>query len=222
MSGGYTARARRAFHHAGEDVRRQDLLEATLGAVAELGLQGATVREIARRAGVTPGLIRHYFESKERMFEAAYRQVVETMQQTAVAAAESESDAKAWLKAYILACFRPPMIDPRYLALWATFISQLSVDPALAAINREVYLAGRDRLERHIAASLRDAGRALAPGEPRALAIAVNGVIDGLWLEATMAAQLFGDGELSRIALVSVERILGLSLADLSHPQTRR
>ena len=38
---------RRTFHRAPEGERRQDLIEATLDTIAELGLQGATVRQIA-------------------------------------------------------------------------------------------------------------------------------------------------------------------------------
>ncbi|TJV46121.1 MAG: TetR family transcriptional regulator [Mesorhizobium sp.] len=205
------ARLRQSFQHAGEEARRQDLINATLDAVAETGLQGATVREIAKRAGVTPGLIRHYFENKELMFQAAYRQVVDNMFHMTSSAAEREPNAKASLKAYVASAFKSPMIEARNLTLWATFISQLSVDPALEAINRETYLVGRDRLEAYITQALRDADRRFAPGEPRALSIAVNGLIDGLWLEATMAAELFEEGELERIALAVVEGILGIS-----------
>ena len=223
MSGG-TARARRPFHHAGEEARRRDLVAATLDIVAELGLEKATVREIAKRAGVTPGLIRHYFENKELMFQAAYHEIADAMLQQALDAAQGEAEAKASLKAYILACFKPPVTDPRNLTLWATFISQLSVEPALAAINRERYLIGRGRIEAYVTRSLQDAGRKILKSEARALSIAVNGVIDGLWLEATMAPDLFAEGELERIALTAVERILGLSLTDTgnrTHPKAK-
>jgi TetR/AcrR family transcriptional regulator, transcriptional repressor of bet genes len=213
MSGG-TAPARRSFHHAGEEARRRDLVAATLDIVAELGLEKATVREIAKRAGVTPGLIRHYFENKELMFQAAYHEIADAMLQPALDAAQGEAEAHKSLKAYILACFRPPVTNLRNLTLWATFISQLSVEPALAAINRERYLIGRGRIEDYVTRTLRDAGRTVRKNEVRALSIAVNGVIDGLWLEAAMAPDLFAQGELARIALSAVERILGLSLAE--------
>ena len=138
---------RRPFHHESEETRRQDLIAATLDAIAESGLKGATVREIAERAGVTPGLIRHYFVSKELMFQAAYRAVMMTMFETADQAAEEEgSDALSRLRVFVLANFKPPIIDPRNLSLWATFISQISVDPALAAIHREGYLAFLGRI----------------------------------------------------------------------------
>ena len=206
---------RRSFHHESVEVRRQDLIAATLDAIAEFGLQGATVREIADRAGVTPGLIRHYFVSKELMFQAAYRAIMNTMFETANDAAEElGTNAISRLRIFVLANFKPPIIDPRNLSLWATFISQITVDEALAAIHREGYLAFRDKLEAHIGAALEETGRKLAPGELRYLAIAINGLMDGLWLEGSMAADMFGEGELAHVALSSVERLLGISLAE--------
>jgi TetR/AcrR family transcriptional repressor of bet genes len=206
---------RRPFHHESEETRRQALIAATLDAIAESGLKGSTVREIAERAGVTPGLIRHYFTSKELMFQAAYRAVMLTMFETADQAAEAEgTNALSRLRVFVLSNFKPPIVDPRNLSLWATFISQISVDAALASIHREGYLAFRDRLEAHIGAALTESGRDLAPGELRNLAIAINGLMDGLWLEGSMAADLFGEGELARVALSSVERLLGISLAE--------
>jgi AcrR family transcriptional regulator len=62
--------ARRAFE-PGVD-RRQHILEAALDVFAEVGFDAATTKEIARRAGVTPGLIYFYFPNKEGLFSAAF------------------------------------------------------------------------------------------------------------------------------------------------------
>jgi TetR/AcrR family transcriptional regulator, transcriptional repressor of bet genes len=204
---------RRSFHHESEDVRRQGLIAATLDCIADYGIQGATVRQIADRAGVTPGLIRHYFVSKELMFQAAYREVVYTMFETASKAADEQiDDPLARLRTFVLANFQVPIIDQRMLSLWATFISQTGVDPALAAIHREGYLSYRNTLESLLADAMKAAGRDSDAEERRSLAIAINGLIDGLWLEGCMAGEMFADQELGRIALASVGRLTGLSL----------
>ena len=204
---------RRTFHHESEDVRRQDLIAATLDCIVDNGIQGATVRQIAERAGVTPGLIRHYFVSKDLMLQAAYREVVYTMFETAAKAADDEASGPGErLRVFVLSNFKAPIIDQRMLSLWATFISQTGVDPALAAIHRESYLSYRNTLESLLEDALRDAGKQTSADERRALAIAINGLIDGLWLEGCMAGDLFQDGELGRIALKSVEHLTGLPL----------
>lgn len=45
--------------------RRERLLDAALGVFVDKGVDGASVKDIARAAGVTPGLLYHYFESKD-------------------------------------------------------------------------------------------------------------------------------------------------------------
>jgi AcrR family transcriptional regulator len=59
--------------------RRSALIAATQDLVAEGGPEAATVRAIAERAGVTPGLIRHYFQSKDELIRAAYRALMDGM-----------------------------------------------------------------------------------------------------------------------------------------------
>ena len=64
--------SRKAFQRLSQDQRRRDLLEATLSCVAQHGLAGASVRRVAEAAGVSPGLIRHHFGTKDDMVRAAY------------------------------------------------------------------------------------------------------------------------------------------------------
>lgn len=214
--------SRRVFHRAGEAERRQDLIRATLDCISEKGLEGATVREIAARAGVTGGLIRHYFASKDQMLQAAYRETMASMTTTAISAAgasgESAGDVKSArlrLHDFIIANVSPPVTDPRTLSLWAGFIGHIRVDPEFARIHRENYLIFRDALEELISGFLTECGRTPAAGESRKLAIAINGLIDGLWLEGSLAQDLFDDHALPRIALESVEALLGgLSLTE--------
>lgn len=206
--------SRRVFHRAGEAERRQDLIRATLDCISEKGLEGATVREIAARAGVTGGLIRHYFASKDQMLQAAYRETMASMTTTAISAAADEGggdvkSARLRLHDFIIANVSPPVTDPRTLSLWAGFISHIRVDPEFARIHRENYLIFRDALEELISGFLAECGRTPAAGESRKLAIAINGLIDGLWLEGSLAQDLFDDHALPRIALESVEALLG-------------
>ncbi|WP_420340228.1 TetR family transcriptional regulator C-terminal domain-containing protein [Roseibium sp.] len=206
---------RRSFHRAPEAERRQDLITATLDCISELGLQGATVREVATRAGVTPGLIRHYFSSKDQMLQAAYREVMTGMtSKVADAADKGQSSARARLHDFIVANLTPPVADGRALSLWAAFISHVRVDPDFAEIHRESYLAFRSVLEALVADVLTEAGQAADTRRCQEFAIAINGVIDGLWLEGTLVGDLFSETPLPGIAVRSVEVLLGgISLA---------
>lgn len=52
--------------------RRRQIIEAALAVFARKGFDGATNKDIAHEAGVTPGLIYHYFEDKRALFGAIF------------------------------------------------------------------------------------------------------------------------------------------------------
>ena len=200
---------RRTFHRAPEGERRQELIKATLDTIAELGLNGATVRQIAIRANVTAGLLRHYFASKDQMVAEAYRSMLANF---AARACDVEGEPGARLRQFIVLNLTAPVADGRSLSLWASFIGQVRVDPELAAIHREGYLAFRNDLQALIRDFLVAEGRPASEDECRRHAIAINGIIDGLWLEGCLAGELFEEAELASIALSAIEALLGLSL----------
>jgi AcrR family transcriptional regulator len=62
--------ARKVRERAVAQVRRELIMEAARGAFFELGLDGASLREIAKRAGYSPGALYSYFASKEEIYAA--------------------------------------------------------------------------------------------------------------------------------------------------------
>lgn len=59
---------RQLRHQALADVRRELVLNAARSAFFELGMEKTSIREIAHRAGYTPGAIYSYFASKEELY----------------------------------------------------------------------------------------------------------------------------------------------------------
>lgn len=206
---------RRKFRREGEERRRQDLIEATLDCVAERGLQGATVRAIALRAGVTAGLIRHYFPGKEELLQAAYASIVGRMTEQAKAALAMEgAGPRRRLAAFLEANLGPPVVDARVFSLWAGFIGRAHSDPALAVAHREGYLGFRDEVEALVAEVLLAEGRRASKAELRRDAIAINAIIDGLWIEGCLASDMFEPRELADVGIATVEALLGLNLRE--------
>lgn len=202
---------RRPYKRESEATRRDALILAALDLVGEAGPEAATVRAIADRAGVTPGLIRHYFSSKDELIRAAYRRLMEWLtQDSSVALLQADKGPKAQLVAFVQASLRPPVVDPARLGLWAGFLNALRRDPEMRVIHDQGYRAYRDLLEALIAALPRDATAA----QCRRDAIACNAVIDGLWLEGSALPEAFAVGELEDIGIASVSAILGINLKD--------
>nr|WP_076784761.1 TetR/AcrR family transcriptional regulator [Parafrankia discariae] len=59
------------------DQTRQRVLEATLRCVAEVGYARATIREIARAAGMTSGSLYHYFPNKAELVKETFHDIAQ-------------------------------------------------------------------------------------------------------------------------------------------------
>ena len=200
---------RRPYRRESEEARRDALILATLDLVAEGGLQAATVRAITDRAGVTPGLIRHYFLTKEELTRAAFRRLMDRMTADSALTLQSAGENPARrLAAFVTASLSPPVVDPKRLSLWAAFLTILRTDPPTREVHEHAYRAYRDLLETLI----RDLPRAADPDQCRREAIACNAVIDGLWLEGSALPDGFARGELAEIGLSAVAAILKFDL----------
>ncbi len=76
------------------DVRRALVLAAARSAFLELGLEGASLREIAKRAGYTPGAIYSYFSSKEEVYGALLGESLERLN-ALVGAADAATERRS-------------------------------------------------------------------------------------------------------------------------------
>lgn len=200
---------RRPYRRESEEARRDALISAALELVAEGGPQAATIRAIAERAGVTPGLIRHYFTSKDELTRTAYGYLMDRMTNSNAEVLQSAPDnPTSRLAVFVAASLNPPIVDPLQLGLWAGFLHGMRRDPSMRLVHAERYYAYRDLLQSLIAALPRVATEA----KLRADAIACNAVIDGLWLEGSALPEGFASGELEHIGMTAVGAILGIDL----------
>lgn len=175
-----------SFRRADPDERRQSLIEATARCLALHGAGGTSVRTICTLAGVSPGLLRHYFGGVGEAIAAAYRW---TGSRVAAALAEAVARAgtnpRARLLAYLTASFQPPIADAELLATWLAFWSMTPGDPRIGALHTRIYAEFRSGIE--------DLLRACRPDLPdvRLPAVALTALIDGLWLELSLGKAPF-------------------------------
>jgi AcrR family transcriptional regulator len=184
-----------SVRRADPDARRQSLVEATARCLARLGVAGTSVRTICAEAGVSAGLLRHYFGGVDEAIACAYRWTgtrVSAALEQAVTAAGSEPRTR--LLAYLTASFRPPIADADLLATWLAFWSMTPVDPRIGALHEEVYGEFRDGMDGLI--------RALRPdlADTRLVTVALTALIDGLWLELSLGKAPFTPEEAEGLA----------------------
>ena len=167
------------------DVRRRQLIEATIGAIAELGFNATTIAEIARRADVSTGLVSFYFGDKDGLLEATLRHLARELSRTAAARMRDATTPRDRIQAVIETTLGASQFERRIGAVWLAFWGQVSHSPRFSRVQR-AYL-------RRTAGNLRFALRPiLMPAPARALAETIAALIDGLWLRATLSSDLDG------------------------------
>ncbi len=183
------------YRRAEPDQRRQSLIAACSRVLANDGVGGASVRAIAKEAGVSPGLVSHYFAGIDALVAAAYEQLgakVSAALDAAVAAAGP--DPRARLDAFVTASFLPPIADPQLLATWIAFWGLVRARADIANEHDAQYGHYRTRLEALLA------GCGLPDDQLRRAAIAATAQVDGLWLELCLSPGNFSAGEAAEIA----------------------
>jgi AcrR family transcriptional regulator len=150
------ADARIVRQRAVADARRSLVLVAARSAFFELGLEGASLREIAKRAGYTPGAIYSYFGSKEEVYGALLGESLERLNDfVGAAVAEPESrrtaaarirTAKDMLRAKATAFFDFYREHPRDLDLGFYLFHGMQPRGLTPALNERLNARLRDAL----------------------------------------------------------------------------
>ena len=99
------------------DSRRTFMLDAARSVFERLGIEGASIREIAKQAGYTPGAIYSYFDNKEAIYGALLGESLERLNAAVTLAGLPELDSAKFLEAKASAWFRFYAAHPRDLDL---------------------------------------------------------------------------------------------------------
>lgn len=187
---------RQAFTRESADSRREALIAACARCLAKHGAQGTSVRAICLEAGVSPGLLRHYFEGIDALVSETYRATGARVADALHAAVEAVAtdNPRGRLLAFVTASFREPIADPELLATWLAFWSLSRTNSAIGKIHDEIYADNRRDMERLIMACPG------APANPRLMAIALTALVDGLWLELSLGNAPFSADEAEALA----------------------
>lgn len=166
---------------APEDVRRRQLIDATIESLAEIGFNASTLAQIARRAGVSPGLVAHYFGDKDGLLEATLRHLSLRLYRATAQRLAAASTPRGRVQALIDANLAPEEFDQRTSSVWLAFWGQVLHSERLRRVQR-VYQA-------RMLANLRHDLRGLvAASDVSRIAITIAAVIDGLWLRSSLSA----------------------------------
>jgi len=185
-----------------EPVRREQLIRATFQTIDEMGLADTTVATIARNAGLSTGIVAHYFGDKDGLLNAAMRQILRELK-AAVARHRSAcaDDPRAQLRAIVDGNFDDSQTNGTAMRVWLTFWAASMHQPELARLQR----ANDHRLYANLCWQFR---RVLDQAPARLAARGLAAMIDGLWLRGSLVGEVFNADHARQIAYAYIDHQL--------------
>ncbi|KVE23907.1 transcriptional repressor BetI [Burkholderia singularis] len=167
------------------EIRRAQLIDATLRSIDEVGLPGTTLASVAQRANISTGIVSHYFGDKDGLLEATMRRVLDDLRAAAARhRAAAPSTPRERLRAIAAANFDDTQINVPAMKTWLAFWSQSMHEPALKRLQR----VNTRRLYSNLCAAF---ALALPRLRAREAASGLAALIDGLWLRGALAGGPF-------------------------------
>lgn len=164
-----------------EGMRAEEVLETALALFSQESYADVTVQEIARRVGITHSLIYYYFESKEKLFQAAVLHVLDrVMEQYARVTAQHDDPVDLlndWFETNVK--LAEPLRSVVRIMFEYSEAGGRRASPSVERVIRQFY----DFERRTIADGIR---RGVASGrfrceDPDRLAVFVSRCIDGIF-----------------------------------------
>lgn len=158
-----------------ESIRRQQLIDATIETVAEVGLKATTIQLISKKAGMSSGIISHYFGGKQALIEASVRYLLSRLKMEETPATPYER-----LHKIVELNFSAVQQSKDSTRTWLSFWGQSMHDPALGRLQ-EVN-------KRRLVANLRHSFKQLlSPAVAYEAAEMTAALIDGFWLRCALS-----------------------------------
>ncbi|PPC77073.1 transcriptional regulator BetI [Pokkaliibacter plantistimulans] len=164
------------------EIRKPQLIDATLEVIGEVGLGKTTVAMISKRAGVSAGIINHYFGGKDGLLNQSMRTILRELNDGV--RERREALPADWpierVRAIVGGNFDSRQLDPRVMKTWLAFWAQAMHDEELARLQR----VNEKRLLSHLRYELR---KCLSREQAREVAAGIAALIDGIWLRGALS-----------------------------------
>ncbi|WP_169815514.1 TetR/AcrR family transcriptional regulator [Nocardia inohanensis] len=154
--------------------RRNQLLDRLADAIAEGGIEGVSIRDLAQRAGVSIGTVQYYFSTKTDLLTAAWYhvrdQAVERFRQSGIGELEPGEQLLG-----VTELLLTPTPEHRLSRMWLALVARAAHDPGIAALHREQWADTAELLARLLAAA-----NPVRAAESADAATELLGLLDGL------------------------------------------
>jgi AcrR family transcriptional regulator len=197
------------FKREAPEKRRADLVQAAIRCLSEGGMSAFKMERIAAEAGVSLGLLPHYFTSKTELLAEVYRAALydDVNRKIAELADKDAAGSPAARLCRIMdAIIDPEYLKPANLTVWLALWGEIVVNPDLRRAHRALYRSYIKSLADLIGMVAADRRRAVNATK---IARSLQALIDGLFLERALDRQAVRHADFRRASYEFLELHLG-------------
>ncbi|MDZ4370411.1 MAG: TetR family transcriptional regulator C-terminal domain-containing protein [Phenylobacterium sp.] len=177
--------ARQADHNE----RRKLFAAAALAVIAREGLEGLTMREVAKEAGFTTGALTHYFQSKDEVLIAASEAGADVVRPEMDEAATGASAREA-LRDLLYTILPTSTAMKAQWRFWVAFWERGAHSPQVQRVMRERYFEYTNRVAAVIRRS-QEQGETPREVDAERVAREIIALIDGIGVQVLIGAGKF-------------------------------
>jgi TetR/AcrR family transcriptional repressor of bet genes len=180
-----------------KEVRRKQLIDATIRAIGRVGYASLTLTHVAGEAGLSPGIVNFYFKSKDQLLLATLEQIVDEYSAFWQAALSKGKIAPAaGLEAMFEADFHPSVCNFEKISIWYAFWAEAGTNPAYQGLVNRLET---DYIQQTVELCARIIGEGGYGIDARTVAVGLNAMIDGLWFDCLMEPKSFNRNDAKRV-----------------------
>ena len=194
------------------EVRREEILAATVTEVQKTGLAQTRVSDIASALGVSPALVFYHFETKDRLLAEAFAYAAERDLVRLAEAIQGPGTATERLRA-VLRLYSPVGTTPPGWTLWVDAWAAALRSSELRRVSKRLDLRWKEAVAEIIAAGV--AAGEFRCDDPHAAAWRITAMIDGLAIQVTVHRGLLTRGQMAEWVTGLAAHELGIAPADL-------
>ena len=193
--------------------KKQLFIDAAICSLANHGYKGTTVRQIAKYAGVAPGLLTHYYEGKEVLIAQSYKFLAtKFLDQFQEKIDAEETDPLKALQIFFHNIFEPDNMGTEYLRVWLAFWTLTLTETSLRDAHKEIHSQYISSIENLLREAYKTNEIDSSAEDINSLAKGINALLDGLWLECCLDPDAFSQTKNLKIIYKFVESTTGLNI----------
>lgn len=118
---------------------QEQILEAALACIAREGIESTSLRDVAREADVSLGLLGYHFDDRQNLLVAAFEFATDRLLHRSLAALHGLTDPTERAEAFIRGAFDKSFLEPDYLALRVSLWAIARTDELIAQTEASHY-----------------------------------------------------------------------------------